>query len=188
MVFHPFFISTGLERLSSRGGKNGNYLYFHIAEKTHLYLFDTAINENHDEFWPFDRFGNETERKICIGSPDDYLTNNHGTHVASVAGGLNYGTARNATIHPVQVLDANGKGTTTSVLCGVEWLIENQLEYNYANEVDPVTNEGTGPRKSIASITWGTNGRSDALDAAIGNLAKVGGIPAVVAAGNYGGK
>ena len=178
----------GLERLSSRGGKNGKYLYFHIGEKTHLYLFDTAINENHDEFWPFDRFGNATERHICIGSPDDYLTNVHGTHVASLAAGMNYGTARNGTIHPVQVLDATGKGTTTSVLCGVEWLINDQLQYNYANEVDPITNEGTGPRKSIASITWGTNGRSDILDMAIGNLAKVGGVPAVVAAGNDGGK
>ena len=178
----------GLERLSSRGGKNGKYLYFHIGEKTHLYIFDTAINENHDEFWPFDRFGNETERHVCTGSPGDYLENNHGTHVASLAAGMNYGTARNATIHPVQVLDATGKGTTTSVLCGVEWLINDQLQYNYANEVDEITNEGTGPRKSIASITWGTNGRSDVLDMAIGNLAKVGGVPAVVAAGNDGGK
>ena len=178
----------GLERLSSRGGKNGKYLYFHIGEKTHLYMLDTAINENHDEFWPFDRFGNETERKVCFGNPDDYLANVHGTHAASIAAGMTYGTARNATIHPVQVLDANGKGTTTSVLCGIEWLINDQLQYNYANEVDPITNEGTGARKSIASITWGTNGRSDALDNAIANLAKVGGILAVVAASNDGGE
>ena len=178
----------GLERISSRGGKNGKYLYFHNGEKTHLYMFDTAINENHDEFWPFDRFGDEAERKVCVGSPDDYLTNGHGSHVTSLAAGMNYGTARNATIHPVQVLDATGKGTTTSVLCGIEWLINDQLLYNYANEVDPITNEGTGARKSIASITWGTNGRSDALDNAIKNLAKVGGILAVVAAGNDGGE
>lgn len=151
-------------------------------------MLDTAINEHHDEFWPFDRFGNETERKVCVGNPDDYLTNVHGTHAASIAAGMTYGTARNATIHPVQVLDANGKGTTTSVLCGIEWLINDQLQYNYANEVDPITNEGTGARKSIASITWGTSGLSDALDNAIGNLAKVGGILAVVAAGNDSGK
>lgn len=114
-----------------------------------------------------------------------------GTHVAStcIAAGILYGTARNATIHPVQVLlDASGKGTTTSVLCGVEWLINDQLQYNYANEVDSLTNEGTGARKSIASITWGTSGRSDALDNAIGNIAKVGGILPVVAAGNDGGE
>ena len=172
----------GLERLSSRGAKNGNYLYFHIGEKTHLYMFDTAINENHDEFWPFDRFGSEAERKVCVGNPNDYLTNVHGTHAASLAAGMTYGTARNATIHPVQVLDANGKGTTVSVLCGIEWLVNDQLQYNYANEA------GSGTRKSIASITWGTSGRSDALDNAIGNLAKVGGILAVVAAGNNGGE
>ena len=171
----------GLERLSSRGGKNGEYVYFHNGENTHVYLFDTAINENHEEFSPFNRFGSESERRICIGSQDDYLVNTHGTHVASVAAGLTYGTARNSTIHPIQVLHSSGKGTTRSVLCGVEWLINNQLVHLYTNVED-------GPRKSIASITFGTNGRSDALDAAIGNLAKKGGIATVVAAGNDNGE
>lgn len=171
----------GLERLSSRGGKNGEYVYFHNGENTHIYLFDTAINENHEEFSPFNRFASESERRICIGSQDDYLANTHGTHVASVAAGLTYGTARNSTIHPIQVLHSSGKGTTRSVLCGVEWLINNQLVHLYTNVED-------GPRKSIASITFGTNGRSDALDAAIGNLAKKGGIATVVAAGNDNGE
>jgi len=172
----------GLERLSSRGDKNGDYVYFHNGENTHLYLFDTAINENHDEFRPFNRFGTEAERKVCIGSPDDYLANVHGTYVASVAAGMTYGTARNATIHPIQVLLSSGKGSTLTVLCGVEWLMFNQLMYNrHENNTD------SGPRKSIASITWGTNGRSDVLDAAVGNLAKKAGITTVVAAGNDGG-
>jgi subtilisin family serine protease len=46
----------------------------------------------------------------------------HGTHVAGTIGGKTWGVAKKATLYAARVLDANGSGTDTDVIRGIEWV------------------------------------------------------------------
>ncbi|KAG2443499.1 hypothetical protein HXX76_001852 [Chlamydomonas incerta] len=49
----------------------------------------------------------------------------HGTHVASLLGGVDYGVAKNVTIVPVQVLDCKGNTSEQLLKQGLEWVGRN---------------------------------------------------------------
>jgi subtilisin family serine protease len=46
----------------------------------------------------------------------------HGTHVAGTIGGKTWGVAKKASLYAVRVLDANGSGTDSAVIRGIEWV------------------------------------------------------------------
>ena len=78
----------------------------------------------------FPRLGNGV---VCAGTETDYQSTYHGTHIVSVATGGSHCTAKSATIHPIQVLDAGRKGSTLTVLCGLEKVIADAKAYNAAS-------------------------------------------------------
>lgn len=92
--------------------------------------------------------------------------NGHGTHVAGIIGGNQYGVAKKTTLIPVRVLDCTGSGTYSSVIAGLDWIAANYRPGDAA-----VVNMSLG---GPASST---------LDGAIRNLITKG-ITVVVAAGN----
>ena len=63
---------------------------------------------------------------VCAGSSGDEAP--HGTFVASIAGGKTYGVAKMTPIHPIQILDVNGKGSIATLLCGMEKLIQDGMD------------------------------------------------------------
>jgi len=86
--------------------------------------------------WDHSEFGNRiTAQKCfctgcCYGGADESSNgtddNGHGTHVAGVAAGAEgNGTASNASIIAVKVLDADGNGYDSDVAKGIEWAIDN---------------------------------------------------------------
>lgn len=100
-------------------------------------------------------------------SPDD--ENGHGTHVAGTIGAIDNaigvrGVAPGATIVSVRVLNRQGRGTTSGVIAGVEYVAEN------ASPGD------------VANMSLG-GGVSSALDQAVVTAA-LGGIYFTLAAGN----
>src|SRR6185437_5575039 len=66
----------------------------------------------------------------------------HGTHVAGIIAGNGaastgsqyfrtfYGIARNANLVSARVLDANGQSNVSTVLAGIQWVINNRGKYN----------------------------------------------------------
>ena len=65
----------------------------------------------------------------AAGSADDL--NGHGTHVAGTVGARNTGAGvvgivPGTTIHPVKVLDAQGAGRDSQVICGLDWVYANR--------------------------------------------------------------
>jgi subtilisin family serine protease len=78
-----------------------------------VYIADTGIDRNHPElvgrarhFFTF--YGND--------SLDD---NGHGTHAAGLAGGAVHGLAKQSTLYAVKILGADGLGSITSLLAGM---------------------------------------------------------------------
>ncbi len=107
----------------------------------------------------------------------------HGTHVASVAAGRarlyktgtpdTTGLAPNANLYDVKVLDANGNGTISDAIEGIQWVIYHAREYKIRVLNISLAAESTQ--------SWQT----DPLCAAV-RSAVAAGITVVVAGGNYG--
>ncbi len=107
-----------------------------------------------------------------------YDDNGHGTHCASIAAGEGQanstykGVAYGAALVGVKVLNAYGSGSISTIIAGIDWVVQNKNTYNI----------------KILSISLGTTGSSngqDALSLACNNAVD-NGIVTVVAAGNSG--
>ncbi len=109
----------------------------------------------------------------------------HGTHVSGIIGGAGqqstgsqythtfYGIARRANLINVRVLDANGAGSVSTAVAGIQWVIANQKAYNIR-----VLNLSLGH-------PVGDSYTNDPLCQAVENAWKAG-IVVVCAAGNNG--
>jgi len=165
----------GLERISSHGKPNGSYLWFHEGAETKIYVFDTGIYTDHSEWLDHNATNRVQLPYICTGTDTEFAVNDHGTHIASIAAGFKTGTGKSAKIYPIQVLNGSGEGTTASVLCGMEKLLQDGIAYNAANAPNKI--------RAIVNLSLGVNGRSDALDKVAYEMTAVG-YTVVIAAGD----
>ncbi len=150
--------SWGLDRVDARAGYDNNYHYDVDGSGVDIYIIDTGILQTHEDFGGRVREGFD----VIGGGVTD--CNGHGTHVAGTAAGTEFGIAKNANLYPVRVLDCAGAGSTSGVIAGIDWVVEN----------------ASGP--SVANMSLG-GGAQDAMDVAVRNAIDQG-ITMVVAAGN----
>ena len=108
-------------------------------------VLDSGIDDSHKAFRD-GRTDSSTRRIVFersfVGTPGNYADETkdpfgHGTHVASlaagngrVASGSYIGVAPNASIINLRVLDSEGRGTVSSVLQALDWLLSNHRTYN----------------------------------------------------------
>lgn len=111
-----------------------------------------------------------------------YDDNGHGTHCAGCAAGngalsngLYRGTAPNASLVGVKVLDQKGSGSLSNVIAGIQWCIRNKNKYNIR-----VISLSLG---SVAELSYKEDPICQIVD-----LAWKSGIVVVAAAGNSGPK
>ena len=89
-------VTWGLERADQRDlPLDGRYEPGATGQGVHVYVLDTGINSERQEF--AGRLG-EGFGAYPTGSEDD---DGHGTHVAGTIGGTEFGIAKAATLHPV---------------------------------------------------------------------------------------
>jgi subtilisin family serine protease len=93
----------------------------------------------------------------------------HGTHVAGTIAATTYGAAKSATIVPVRVFGCAGTTTTSNILNGIEWVINNR----------------PGNVPAVINMSLGTTGGSALIDQAT-QSAIDSGITVIAAAGNGG--
>lgn len=114
--------SWGLDRIDQRDLPGDNsYRPPNNGQGTHIYVIDTGIAYNHSEFRG--RIGNGYDYVDNDSRPEDCQS--HGTHVASIAAGATAGVANKATIHPMRVLNCEGKGDDSLALKAANWILKN---------------------------------------------------------------
>jgi subtilisin family serine protease len=141
---------------------SGTYSYSSTGAGVTAYVIDTGIRAEHQDFGGRVS-GGYTAISDGRGTAD---CNGHGTHVAGTVGGSTYGVAKAVTLVPVRVLDCEGRGTTSGVIAGVEWIT------------------GQTPRPAVANMSLGGE-PSRALDTAVSNSI-ASGVTYALAAGNEG--
>ena len=150
---------------------NGLYNPIGDGEGVDIYILDTGISYDHEEFGNRAKYGG-------FDPMDEYLRENrlgrdcygHGTHVASNAAGEKYGAAKKATIYSIRVLDCQNRGPWSTTLSGLD----------YVMRIIP-----TRARPAIVSMSLSgsyTQSVNDAVQALYRS-----GVPIVVAAGNSAG-
>jgi subtilisin family serine protease len=199
-----------LDRVSQRPlPRDGVYSYLHDGSGVHVYVLDSGIRPDNVFFGGRASIGtdvnigpallpaNGVEHPSCTDPEPDpeveqtpctaYNTGGfdcqgHGTHVAGTVGADVYGVARGANIVAVRVLNCINSGTTSTVLAGIEWVLE---------QADTVGDDGVDSPTVInmslsAPLSRGQTPENEpiamAVDGAIDR-----GVVVVVAAGNNGG-
>ena len=154
----------GLDRIDQTAKQlDGNFRYDYTGAGVDVYIVDTGIRTDHNEF----------VNRITAGAYAETFTsisdcNGHGTHVAGSAAGTNYGVAKAANIIPIKVLGCDGSGTNSDILAAMAWII----------------NRHTSNTPAVVNFSLG-GGPSSIIDSAIQSLIDDG-VVTVVAAGNDG--
>ena len=154
--------SWGLDRIDATDVPlNDSYRYVSTGASSYVYVIDTGVYSGHS-----DLAGRVTSGYSAVsdgnGSED---CNGHGTHVAGTIAGSTYGVAKSSRVVAVRVLDCAGSGFSSSVVAGINWVIQSHPG-------------GAG----IINMSLGGSANT-AVDAAVAN-ATAAGLTVVVAAGN----
>jgi subtilisin family serine protease len=130
----------------------------------HFYGIDTGIDLANADF--SGRTGES--HSAVVGLPPDTDGHGHGTHTAGTVGGTKYGVAKAVTIHAVKVLDAQGSGSDTDVIAGIDWVTQHVKANGW---------------RAVANMSLGGPAPAPALDQAVCN-AIAAGVAFGIAAGN----
>ncbi|TFB07253.1 Subtilisin-like protease 2 [Trichoderma ghanense] len=156
--------TPGLIRLSNKAVGGQNYIFDTSAgSNITAYVVDTGIRITHSEFEGRATFGANFVNSV------DTDENGHGSHVAGTIGGATFGVAKNVQLVAVKVLDADGSGSNSGVLNGMQFVV---------NDVQAKKLSG----KAVMNMSLGGS-FSTAVNNAITALTNAGIVP-VVAAGN----
>ncbi|GAA1397753.1 hypothetical protein GCM10009613_50830 [Pseudonocardia kongjuensis] len=126
-----------------------------------VFVLDTGVDARHPEF------GGRARLEVNTIDDRDEDCDGHGTVVSGIAASNSYGVAPGANVRGVKVLDCNGTGTLSSLLAGLDWVVQNKR----------------GP--SVAVMSW-SYGSSPMLRQAVQRMLDAG-VFAASSAGNTGG-
>lgn len=164
-------LPTGVDRIDAEVNANK-------GSGVGVAVIDTGISLKHPDLGPV------VNGKNCIKSRTADDDNGHGSHVAGIIAARDngvgvVGVAPAATLIAVKVLNANGAGSWSSVICGIDWVTANAAKYNI--KVANMSLGGGG----TSDNNCGTS-NNDALHKALCR-SRDAGVTYVVAAGNAGG-
>ncbi|CAH1244651.1 PCSK9 [Branchiostoma lanceolatum] len=141
------------------------------TDSVDVYIVDSGIRYSHEEFegradWSgFDAHDAD-------GSNKGNDLEGHGTHVAALVGGRTFGVNPRVLLRSVRVLDNRGRGSTFTVIGGLNHIYDKITSNNGA--------------RGVVVMSLGSAGVSRTVNQASRELVLLG-LPVVVAAGNDGG-
>ena len=114
--------SWGLDRIDQRRlPLDQLYRYANTADNVNAYVIDTGVRASHVDLRG--RVSGGIDIVDHDNNPDD--GNGHGTFIAGIIGGTQFGVAKKIHIVPVRVLNNQGSGTTADVIAGINWVTQN---------------------------------------------------------------
>ena len=153
--------SWGLGRISHQENGSSDYVYDSSAgEGISCYAVDTGVDVDHPDFGGRARWGSN------LVDSDDTDGNGHGTHTAGTMAGKEMGIAKKAEIVAVKVLDAQGSGSTSDIVAGMDWAVQDAKD----------------PSKAVMNMSLGGL-KTEVLNQAAAKVVEAG-IFLAVAAGN----
>lgn len=177
----------GLDRVSQKTlPLNETYQYDYDGNGVDIYVIDTGVNLDHQEFGHRGRHGwdfvdNDNDATDCNG---------HGTHVAGIAAGVTFGVAKSANVIAVKVGTCERRGQLDWMISAIDWVIqdhenkmaEQPLDYspsviNMSITASPSLALDTLVReaidKGITFVTSAGNNRDDSCDYSPGRVSEV---------------
>ncbi|KAI5356542.1 putative peptidase S8/S53 domain, peptidase S8, subtilisin, His-active [Septoria linicola] len=144
----------GLNRISHKESGGSSYVYDRSAgEGTFIYIIDTGINSKHTEFT-----GRVTLGASFIEDSEGEDDQGHGSHCAGTAAGTVYGVAKKASLIAVKVLGADGSGSNSGVLQGIDWAVQHATENGHLDRaVLSMSLGGTYSKTTNDAIVEATN-------------------------------
>lgn len=128
------------------------------GEGIKVYVVDTGINIDHVDF------EGRAEWGATFASDGDFDGNGHGSHCAGTIAGNRFGVAKQARPVAVKVLSAQGSGSNSEVLAGINWVVEqHQIDAAEAKKA------GRKYKGAVANMSLG-GGKSRALDSAVNEV------------------
>lgn len=163
-------IPAGITRIGAQPGNAG-----FTGTGVGVAIVDTGIDFNHPDLAPSAIQFNALTGANAANAQDDH---SHGTHVAGTVAALNntadvVGVAPNATLYAVKVLNAQGSGSDSEVIAGLDWVLSHAPAIR-------VINMSLGRPLDVAN---GETAANTVMRAPIDALVAAG-ITVVVAAGN----
>ncbi|KAI8055590.1 peptidase S8/S53 domain-containing protein [Gilbertella persicaria] len=155
----------GLARINQRQlGDLNEYQFDDISgEGVTVFVLDTGVYAEH-----IDLEGRASHSANVVKYEDATDMGGHGTHVSGKIIGKEYGVAKGAQVKSVKILNKSGDGSTSSLLRGVQHVIQNAV-----------------PGKTLVNLSL-SGAKSKLLDEALDNLVLKYNIPVFVSAGNAG--
>nr|WP_222132548.1 S8 family peptidase [Pseudonocardia sp. C8] len=140
---------------------DGQYRHRANGAGVDVYVLDTGVDAGHPQF------GGRAQLVANTIDQRNEDCDGHGTVVAGIAAARDYGVAPGANVRAVKVLDCHGTGTLSSLMAGIDWVVQHKR----------------GP--SAAVMSW-SYGNSPMLRQAVQRMID-GGVFAASSAGNTGG-
>lgn len=120
--------SWGLPRISHSSNYELKTYYYDSSAGAGVtvYIIDTGININHQEFggratWGFNNADN-------INSD----LNGHGSHVSGIVAGTTFGVAKKASLVAVKVMGKGGTGNNAGIIGGIQWVVSHAKRNGHA--------------------------------------------------------
>ena len=149
----------------------------HGRSNVNVAVIDTGIDLAHPDLDAADGVN-------CIADGPAQDDNGHGTHVAGTIGARNDGSgvtgvAPGTKLYAAKVLAADGSGTWSTIICGIEWVTGTRSDADPGNDIAVANMSLGGPGDPIAGCATTTDPLHRAICASTSA-----GVTYVVAAGN----
>ena len=164
-LYYPY--NWGLDRIDQRYLPLDNaYTYTDSAPNVNVYVVDTGIRRTHSDFGGRASFG--FDAITPLGSGGD--CHGHGTFVAAIVAGQEYGVAKRARVFDVRAAQCSGAVYSNDLVEAVNWITNNHRKPAVANVSLTFTVEVPEVDQAIyasiqAGVTYAVAAGNDYMDA-----------------------